>query len=401
MSKKKSPFTQPVIPQAESHRQIEEYTAAAQQAFWPFVRRKRILTERREILRTELVNLCKILRRSEYEAALLQGIRLCRKGIDADSLSSHRFRALCFLDIATADAKWLGLCSGQKDMSEASKEDQASSIFRELLIIAEGCIKPRLSLLYGFATHSNAGGFPSEVPGFGTAACDWPATVAPHLHNLLRDPRHGVAISQWRNIAAHQSYVVVGDGVFEATIGGKKKRSFRFALDDLEEVRGWAIDLTGIVRMAELIVMLEYTAELKAAGIPDVPLRFDAWMIGLAHNLRMVGFTYLHEDVTDRTLVLCFIDDIARPARDAIIHVSQILPSLAHIVSEDPSIAKKFDATTIKLLRDDGRSYAQVTGDISRALLYGSKQMDLKEYLDGVAFAYESEVFPNDKGYDF
>lgn len=382
-------FIESRIPIASTHRDIEAWTEAAKQAFSPFVRRKRVLWNWREIFRTELVNLTPITEDPTLSAALLEAVRLCRKAIYASPSKAYAHQIAMFSETAIADYRWLNLCASIKIMdADTDLADRAAQHLASIGTFSEGCIKPRVQYLFGFAYYLTEGVYPTRSSDFGTCIANWPFGQAPTLKKLYSDPIFGVPISQWRNIAAHKDYRRTGANLFEASYGRANPRTIHFSFEELESVLVWAKNLLSVSRMANVIIDIEFMPELKREGLSEPDVRIDARMISLAHNLRMVGFTYVVERNEHGKLALVFTDDLKRNARDAIIHLSQALTQLALAASSDVALRDEITEVGVDLCTKNKKVYASAHVSIDAALRHMDHKLTQQQYIHQIQFTF-------------
>lgn len=388
-----NPFIRPRIPVATTHEDIELWNRAAKEAFAPFVRRRRILAENRQEFRAELVNLLPILDDPALVKALLEGVRMCRKAIYLNSAASHAHQIAHFSDTCRADGNWLSLCAFTKSLGpNVDLADRVGQIMTRIDALAEGCLKPRIKYLFGFAYFLAHASHPARVSNFGECIENWPIGIASSLRRLMVDPIFGVSISQWRNIAAHRNYVRTGPDLFEATYGRKTRKTLAFSFAELEAVLAWSKRLLAVCRMASVIICLEFMPELQRLGLPDISIRFDAFMISLSHSLRMVGFTYVAEKQVDGQLAVFFEDDLKREPINAIVHASQVLDQLALASNSDIALRDIIKKVGIGLVTPEKKTYASALMDVDVALQWLSRKISQKQYVARINFWIAKEV---------
>ncbi len=385
---RRNPFIDPRIPVASSHTGIEAWTDAAKEAFAPFVRRRSVLVRHRDLFRTELVNLYSVLDHPPSARALREAVRMCRRAIYTDPPRAHAHQINVFPDTSQADGRWLALFMSTKPLdSDADLADRAAQVMDLIDGIAEGCLKPRMFYLFGFAHRLSRGVYPNGDYDFGRSVAEWPAGATPTLRRLMDDPIFGLSISQWRNIAAHRSYKRIGPDLFEATFGkGKNKKSINFDYGRMESVLSWIKQLLAVCRMANVIVDIEFMPELRRHGLSHAALRFDAFMITLSHNMRMVGFTYLGEIRGGNRLTVLYLDDLSRDPTDAIVHASQVLDQLALVSTWDLALRDEIEEVGIGLVTAQGEAIATAVVKVDAALKRLDRQLSLEEYIDQIEF---------------
>jgi hypothetical protein len=252
--------------------------------------------------------------------------------------------------------------------------------------LAEGCLKPQIKYLFGFAYFLAHASYPARVRDFGEYIADWPIGITVGLRGLMVDPIFGVSISQWRNIAAHRSYVRTGTDLFQAIYGKKTKKTLAFNFAQLEAVLAWSKQLLAVCRMANVIICLEFMPELQRLGLPDISIRFDAFMVSLSHSLRMVGFTYAAEKQVDGQLAVFCEDDLKREPIHAIVHASQVLDQLALASNADIALRDIIKKVGIGLVTPEKKTYASALVDVVVALQWLSRKISQKQYVARINF---------------
>ncbi|MGB7602483.1 MAG: hypothetical protein WBM24_19425 [Candidatus Sulfotelmatobacter sp.] len=383
----RNPFVQPRIPAANKHADIEIWNRAVKESFAPFVRRRRILAESRQELRAELINLLPILDHPGLVKALLESVRMCRKAIYLNSAASHAHQVVHFSDTSRADDNWLGLCASMKPLdANADLADRVTQAMTGIDALAEGCLKPRIKCLFGFAHFLAHAYYPSRVRDFGECIADWPTGIAGTLRGLMKDPAFGISISQWRNIAAHRSYLRTGPDIFQGAYGKKVRKTFTFNFAALQEVLAWSKQLLAVCRMANVIIYTEFMPELLLLGLPDISLRFDAFVVSLSHSLRMVGFTYFAEKQANGELAVLYQDDLKREPKHAIVHASQVLDQLAVVSNSDVALRSVIKKVGIGLVTAEEIMYASASVDVDVALRWLSREISQKQYIAQIDF---------------
>src|SRR3546814_4739175 len=70
---------------------------------------------------------------------------------------------------------------------------------------------------------------------------------------------------------------------------------------------------------------------LCAIGLPRPTIALESQMVGLCHNLFVVGFKCLHYGGEGKSFVLELEDRLDREPLDSVIHASQILDQIGEI----------------------------------------------------------------------
>lgn len=368
---------------------VEDWNEAVRLFFGPYFRRKSLLKSQREMLRTELINLAKILPHRENTELLKLLLSTYRSAIRVDRNGSYKFMSLLFPDTVTADEKWMSLFISHTQLpAEASLTDRVYQNFDLLDAVLEGSYKLHLRLLYGFSRKHAGSPFPSNVRrlDFGEMAANFPPTSSSRFQLLLEDPEHHIKVNQWRNIAAHKSFVMKSSRTFELEYGKTNPRMKRTTLASLVRTVRWAVLSLNTLRLATVIIYIEHMKELKVAGLQDVPLRLESWITGLCHNLGTVGFRCESYGEHQRQFTLVLRDVLGRPIKDAIVHASQVLDQLSLGLDSALSHRVRVKRACVALVDGEGRVQATASVDIKVALASLNRKIKLKRYVSQIDF---------------
>jgi hypothetical protein len=370
---------------------IEDWDGAVRKHLGPYVRRKSIFSRDRELLRAELLNLAKIEPFSECTTALRIILGKYRAAIRAQPAASLGFLANRFEEIARADEHWMNLFMSQEPIPEHSRpHDHAFRIFTMLDSILEGCYKLHLRVVFGFASHSQTGHFPADAGSadFGQLCSPIEAAYSWKARFLVEDPANKIAANQWRNIAAHKSFMVVSESALEVRFGKGSVKTQLIAFSALGDLVEWARRCLDTTRLANVIICLEYLKELKDIGIPDTPIRLESFLTMLCHNLGIVGLECRAFDEEQESLVVTVQDRLGRNFVAAIIHASQVLDQISTAVEQDRSTAQRLKRAEIRLVDLDGKYIASASIRIEDALDWSLGKLTMKERLAKTQFDF-------------
>jgi hypothetical protein len=281
---------------------------------------------------------------------------------------------------------------------ESRLYDYAFRSLSTLENMLEGCYKLHLRVLYGFAVFNGTGHFPSDAAAsdFGALCPPIKLAVLAQAKWLVEDPMYGIAVNQWRNVAAHKSFSVVSDTMLEARYGRNTVTSFQMASASLSEVIGWARRCLLVVRMANLITCLEYMEEIKRAGAPNAPIRIESFLTNLCHNLRMVGFECTGTQEEGDLFTLLIRDRLRRNFAEAIIHASQVLDQMSVAIESDPTIASRFKRSMVRLIGEDEEHVASASIKLEDAIQWALGQISTEERLKRTRFDFaDKAVLPS------
>jgi len=373
---------------------IDDWSAAVTKYFCPYVRRTSILHSQRHLLRSELINLARILPHPQYVDLLAWLSKTYHSAIRKDRSGAFAYLVDRFEDTGAVDARWMSLYATHKPLPKGTAlEDRAFRIFDGLDAILEGCFKPHLRLAYGFAVRETSGLFPSQVQAmdFGNLVSEWPKPLVAPAEVMLRDPEYGISTSQWRNIAAHKNFAMKSSRTFEVEYGNSKNRkSRRITFAGLNRVLKWAMLVQCSVRLSNTLLYLEYMRDLHDIGLPDPPFRFDGWMIALSHNYSLVGFKCLEYYKSGSNLTLKLQDRMSRQLMESIIHASQILVNLSLAVKSDLSYRKTIHRLTVAIVDEVDTVLASASVDVEKAFAFADRRIAQKTYVRLVDFQFYS-----------
>jgi hypothetical protein len=371
------------------NRSIEEWNALVRSKFGRFVRRKSILTRDREILRTELMNLQKIEGNQECVKLLHDLVGLYREGLTTDRHGALQQMIVLFPGTGAADENWLSLFMRAEWPPTASLQDVVQAQFDWLDVVLEGCHKHHFCMFYVFAIHRHNGTFPADITAhdYGALVAGLPQASSARFRFLCEDPEHHIPVNQWRNIAAHKTFAIRSSRTLDVAYGRPPNQTtVRITIASLRRILAWAIKALNTLRLATVILYLEYMKELQSAGLSEPTLRLDSLLTHLCHNLRLVGFFCVSYRMTRRDFVIDLLDVRGRPTRDAIIHASQVLDQMSIAVRSDPAVRPSPDRVEVRLVREDGRVNVQASVNISDAIAYSDGKLTMKQYVACVDF---------------
>ena len=152
----------------------------------------------------------------------------------------------------------------------------------------------------------------------------------------------------------------------------------------------WAVKALNTLRLATVIVYMEFMADLLAEGLPaDPTIRLESWLIHLFHNLSLVGFFCVSYRMIQTTFTIDLVDLQRRPVRDAIIHASQVLDQLSAAVRSDPAVRPSPERVSVRLVGEEARVHAEASVDVSNAIARSEGRLTMKKYVACVDFWIE------------
>jgi hypothetical protein len=290
-----------------------------------------------------------------------------------------------------AEERWLTLVLTHRPVGRAfSLRDRAASLFAVLDEMLEGCYKPHLRILHGFATKLQTGTFPIHVLSrdLGQLTDHIVQAFSKKARVLIEDPEHAMPVNQWRNVAAHKTYVVKTRSTLELRYGRPKQTVRRISMASLRRTVHWAHQIIATARLASTIIYLEYMKELKGAGLTQPSLRLESRLVGLCHNLSLVGFQAVNYEGEKDGFVLTLRDVHNREPVDALIHASQALDQLSVGVEYDPVLRPKYKRVSVRLVSKANKTLGQATLQVADGIAYLKKELSQHDLVARTEFRF-------------
>ena len=374
---------------------VDDWNGAVKQHFGPYVRRRSILTRNRESFRAELINLAGIEAVPEFSQLLVGILRTYRANIRIDKAAAFQFMVQCFEGTWRSDEHWMSLFMTHEPREPSCRlHDYTFRTFALLDSLLEGCYKLNLRVAFGFAARAQTGKFPSDIHerDFGKLVEFITGTYSSEARLLIEDPECHLPVNQWRNVAAHKSFSVINGSTIEISFGRGTPKSRRITVDALDRVVEWAKQCLATVRMANVIIFLEYMPELKTIGLPDVPLRLESCLVRLCHNLGVVGFKCTRYGEEGDVFALSVQDRLSRTPVSAILHASQVLDQVSAALEDDPTTRHQFKRAAIRLVDPNGIHIASALIKLEDALAWIQGRLSLKERVKRTTFEFEDQL---------
>lgn len=292
-----------------------------------------------------------------------------------------------------SDDAWLSMFETSAPLEyDAPVQDRVFQIFQTINGVAEGCFKPQLQTLYAFAIKDYTGAWPSNIANldFGAIVANFPAPLSCQIPQLLRDPDVGIGVNQWRNIAAHRSFTLVGPRTIEMSYGRGTTHTCRIGVHRLHATWHWLLKTHSAVRLANTITFVEHMPDLHRIGLPELPQRMSTTLMHVSHGLSSIGFETISWTAKLNEGVLTLRDRLGREPRGALIHASQQLVSLGVGLLSDVVTRDRVRSVAISLVEHDGTAIGVAKVSPSDADAFSKRRLTLKQYLDRVHFSFSS-----------
>jgi hypothetical protein len=369
---------------------IEDWNATVRTEFSPFFQTPEIIDKHRELLRIELMNLARISPFKEYVELLSWTIQLYRTQINSDKHNCINHLAKNIFQTIKSDSVWISLFQTHINSdSFDSLHDSVYQILRDIDTILEGCYKPHFQILYAFATKSVNGLFPSDKKrlDFGEMRADFPKSLQSQARLYLENPETHLPVNQWRNIAAHKTFKVLSETEIELQYGMDIPPKVQVVSPEtLNKVLHWITQIHATVRLASVIIYLEYTDDIRPLIGSQPDLRMESWLISLCHSLSIMGFECQAINESSQTFILAIANKSDRAPEEALAHSSQVLDQLSLALELDPVKKGKYEFCAISLVDPTGHNLASATVKITDALDWIAGKLSMEDYANKVTF---------------
>ena len=344
----------------------------------------------KELLRTEILNYVLLGDDSAYLELLKwtfdQFNEPCKlqKNSCIDELSKH------IAEVSNTDSTWLSYSITEPNINSLSKRDKTIYLFDTINNVLEKCFKPRFELLYKFSFFNESGNFNNKSKGFGSLIKHFPKSYRNNAILYLGDPHFSISTNQWRNIAAHKTYDIKKDEI-NITYGTKNKKSATLTHEDLLKIVNWVKKSYGTLRLAEVLIYLNYTQEIVSnMHYPrGNEIRLESWLFHITHNMQIVGFQFVSTEEKDNTFIINFRSKKDRTLKESIIHASQCLSQLSGALESDYFLKGSYKFTQVNIVNEKSRVLASAIVEIEKAILHSEGKISLEEYSSNVNFKFK------------
>jgi hypothetical protein len=367
-----------------------DWKEAALAAFSPYFRRRSQLNRNIDSFLIELRNLARILQHQDHLAMLSWCLGLHRRVLRSDRAGTLAAMIELLPNMQKSDDAWLNMFETSAPLEpDTPTQDRVFQIFQTIDGVAEGCFKPQLQILYAFAIRDCTGVWPSNVGklDFGALVANFPPSLSCQAPQLLRDPDVGIGVNQWRNIAAHRTFALVGPRTIEMRYGKGTPHTCRLGIHRLRTAWHWLLRTHSAVRLANTITFVEHMPDLHKLGLPKLQQRMSATLVHVSHGLSSVGFETVNWTAKLSEGVLTLRDRLGREPKRALIHASQQLILLGVGVRSDVAMRDRIKSVAISLVKLDGTVLGVAKVSPHDAEAFSKHNLTLKQYLDRVYFS--------------
>jgi hypothetical protein len=284
--------------------------------------------------------------------------------------------------------KWMTNVLTQPDYQQFSERDKISYYFKIIDETLEGVFKPRLKLLdklIRFKLGLNV--IDNSNFDFGKIIRDFPNEFENEICLFLKDPIFSISTNQWRNIAAHKSFVIKKERV-EVKYGKSNIQSTSILIEEFYRISHWTQDIYRAIRLGQVFTNLNYIEEIvtELGGIENLNVRFESALLHITHNMQIVGFEFVSTEELSDTFCLNVKGKLNHDLKSSLIHASQCLDKLSCAVYDDEFTKENFKNTRISILDDESNLLGSATIPIDIALKKVKSEISLEEYLDHMKF---------------
>jgi hypothetical protein len=154
----------------------------------------------------------------------------------------------------------------------------------------------------------------------------------PMSEDIYRPAPHGLSVSQWRNIASHNSYGV-DNGIVVCNFGANDRpKEIRLSLDELITALQELNDVFYAHKVAYEIFGVDNAAQLAHLGA-DIELSEYSSSASLAHGLAAAGFSVRHAEKSKGVWSFAVVDKRARSQRQIQIALQEAVWSYVMFVN--------------------------------------------------------------------
>ena len=211
----------------------------------------------------------------------------------------------------------------QEGLDNLPSDVIAKSILREVGDMLEGSVQPLVRLrldMQGVAGMRAAASPPINSMTFGKVIEELSTRTV--VDNVYRPQPYGLTVSQWRNIANHNSYEVKGDIVICTYGSANRRQNLRLSIAELYDFALYVNDLSFTHKIAFEIFSVDNMREIAQLS-PDIEITDHTSTSTLAYGLSAAGFTVekvgygAEADYGSRSWAFVLVDDYNRSEEKA------------------------------------------------------------------------------------
>lgn len=357
-----------------------------------YFRNDELFNSNEELLRTEIINYIRFSEKPEYLALFEWTYTLFTQCIEIDQDLILSELADSFDEVSNTDLKWMSNVLTQPDSSSFSERDKINYCFKVIDDILEGVFKPRFKLLCKLVDYKESRVLQDNSSiDFGNLINNFLESEKETARLFLKDPIFFISTNQWRNIAAHKSFIINKDSI-EIEYGRTNIQSISIEYEKFYQILNWTQNIYRVIRLAQVLIYLNYTEQIVKilGGTNNIGIRFESSLLHLIHNMQIVGFKFVSTEESNGTFCLNFKSKPNHDLESSIIHASQCLDQLSCAIFDDEFVKDKFQKTKIILVDDQMNKMASASVKIEIALKKSESKMTLDDYIKNIDFEFNN-----------
>ncbi|MDO8454609.1 MAG: hypothetical protein Q7S59_08580 [Sulfurimonas sp.] len=362
---------------------VDDWNSLTREIFFKYFSSENNYLRNKELLRTELMNYVMLYPNEDYIKMLNAIHEVFESIIFLEKEKSFEILFDNFKKISDTNDRYISYCISQSDINNYTKKDLAIYYFRAIDEIVEGCFEPRFRLFYQFHTNKLFENLGNK--SLGNLVND---KEFRNFDLLIKDPIVGIHINQWRNIAAHKDFEISKDNI-KVIYGSKRDKVKIMSHEELKQITFWVRDAYGALRLAEVLIYLNYMQEIKSFAEDkniDFYLRSETYLLHLIHNLQIVGFKYASFVENDTTFELNLFIKNNNDVKESIIHATQVFSRIARALDDDEFQKDKFTDIQINILNKEKEVVANAIVDIRSCLDFSNYKLNQEELINQINF---------------
>lgn len=367
---------------------VEDWNALIKLKLGKYFISDTIFKKNKDLLKTEIVNYIILSEKPEYFRLFEWTFDFYRECFNTNKEQTIEIFAESFNDISNTDTKWMTNVLTQPDISTFPERDKISCYFKIIDETLEGVFKPRFKLLDKFAKFKlNQTVVDNSNYDFGSLVRDFPSQFKNDVNLFLEDPIYSVSTNQWRNIAAHKSYIISKENIV-IKYGRTNIQTLTISIEAFYKIVYWTQDIYRTIRLAQVLTYLNYIEEIVAelGGAENIDIRFESSLLHIIHNLQIVGFEFDSTEEQSDVFCLNVRRKINHDVKSSLIHASQCLDQLSSAIYGDKFVRDNFQSTQICIVDENENKLGSATITIEMAMKKVRGEISLNEYLDKMIF---------------
>lgn len=369
---------------------LEEWNQFIRDVFYQYFKDEKTFLRNKELLRAEVINYVKhIAKKEEYENLFKEIVDVFYVAIIKKPSEIFKELAINLEKVSNTDNLYLNFYIQQleKNISNYTPRDFAIYYFQVINELLEGCFKPRFELFFQIYKV----GLENTIPNISTKNFGDLVDKINNFDKLLKDPIFNISISQWRNISAHKNYKITKNNI-TVEYGRKDNRKIQLlSHKELKEITFWINSVYSILRLAEVIIYLNYTEEIMAtdeAKNIDFDIRTESSLMHIIHNLQIVGFKFHSFNTIENIFELSLYIKQNKNIQESIIHASQVFVQIAIALDLDEFQKEKFEHLRINILNDYSIKVASASVDVKICLDYSYGKINMSSLISKIIFDF-------------